>query len=180
MNPSASSCFFALRPEPSLRQHWYGFARRIAGDEAATRLLCADHYHLSLQFLGRGLSAAEEAAACQAAGAVRGAAFDLVLDRLGAFRQGRESIVWLGPAQAPAALLRLHCALGEHLSSVGLATQEDRAFRPHLSLLRARGRWAPLAPPPLVWRIECFQLIRSVPSAGRRRYEWLGSWPLRA
>jgi len=164
--------FFAIEPAEdalrSLAAHAALLARQGGG-----RPMPADKIHLTLAFLGEvedsRIPEAEDAAA-----AAVGAAFTLVLDRLGAFR--RAGVAWAGASMPDPALLRLQGTLAAHLVARGFEL-EPRPFAPHVTLVRKVDR-APreAAFEAVSWRVTDFALVRSNLATGR--YETLRRWAL--
>lgn len=134
-------------------------AARLGG--RATR---RDTIHLTLAFLG-DVPESRLAELGEVAAAVRGAAFDLRLDRLGYWQHNH--LLWAG-GETPAALTALHGALRKALAAGGFKVDgEGRSFAPHVTLVRklpptcglAAGQEAPM--PTLAWSCQRFFLVRS-------------------
>lgn len=104
------------------------------------RAVDASHLHLTLRFLGD----TEEARIPQIEDAVRRTApsqppFRLTLQGLGAFpRAARPTVIWAGIVP-PEPCLRLERELTRRLTTLGFEP-ETRAYRPHLTLARVKGR----------------------------------------
>ena len=164
--------FFALWPDETA-------AARLAaaGVELAARIggkpVPAEKIHLTLAFLGEIAPDRIEAglaAACE----VRAAPFAMRLDRLGAFRGAR--VAWAGTKTPPAQLVELQADLAGKLAAAGFVL-EERAFTPHLTLVRKVAAALPPETMPAVgWAARDFRLVRS--EAGTGRYTELESWPL--
>jgi len=167
--------FFALWPEPALQAELARLGRRLV--RKGGRRLPPEAIHLTLLFLG-GVDPATRACLERAAGAVAVPAFELVIDRAGAFPRAR--VVWVGPAGAPPPLARLEAALREAAAGCGLEP-DTRPFVPHLTLAR---KAAPVPagplPEPVRWAVADFALVRSRLRPGGAEYEVLRRWPLRA
>ena len=97
--------------------------------------------HLTLKFLGDILSAQiaeikkiiEEIAA-------RTTGSHLTLDHIGAFPNFRTPrVFWVGSSQTPIVLTHLVASLEEQIQPLGIE-KEKRAFKPHLTLGRVKGR----------------------------------------
>ena len=134
-----------------------------------------DTLHLTLVFLGAA-TPAQLAALRLAAGRVRAAPCEFVLDRLGCWRHNR--IAWAGCEEPAPGLLKLQAALSQSLVEAGFPA-EERPFAPHVTLVRnARcGELSPLEPP-LRWRALEFSLVESDLSERGARYRVLDRWPL--
>ena len=95
--------FFALWPDPRVREALAAVARD-AQRECGGRAVAAEKVHITLFFVGNierhRLEELEDAAS-----ALRGNAFEIVLDHLDYWRHNR--IVWAGTRQCPPALTTL-------------------------------------------------------------------------
>ena len=113
---------------------------RVAAPDLPIRWLAAESLHITLKFLGEVESArlaGVEDALRRAAAQTR--AFELTIGQFGAFPSlGRPDIFWLG-VQPSDALLSLQQAIEAAYEPLGFA-REPRAFRPHITVGRRRGR----------------------------------------
>ena len=113
-------------------------------------------------------------AAIAAAGKVRSAPFELVLDHAAGFH-GREPPCVLRCSQLPAGLQALWQELQQALILGGLGAHLTRNFTPHVTLAYSRGALPQTVPiEPIAWRVEGFALLHSVVGGGE--YHALGSW----
>ena len=129
--------------------------------------------HLTLAFLG-AIAPERVAAARDAADAVRGSAFELVLDRAGTFR--RAGVAWAGPSRVDPALERLQESLARALRDRGFDL-EARPFAPHVTLARRIDRALDVSGfAPVSWTVDSFELARS--DAGTGRYTRVAAWQL--
>lgn len=168
--------FFALLPDDDVR-------RQIAAAAAALRVYAPrgrwindQRYHLTLQFLGDfdALPLDVVAHAEQAALRVQAPAFDLPLDRAGAFAHSH--VWWLGCASMPDGLQRLWAELGIGLAKARVRTQGSQTLTPHVTVLRHAAAMLPPTPiAPVPWRVREFVLIHS---HNPKPYQVLGRWPL--
>jgi RNA 2',3'-cyclic 3'-phosphodiesterase len=180
--------FVALTPPPSAVDHLDAAVTALRDRESGLRWTRPATWHLTLAFFG---DVAEERQARLeerlAKLASRHDVSELRFRGAGAFaRPARASVLWVGvDAQLPPlrALANSCAAAGRR---IGLDVDE-RAYRPHLTLARAKGR-EPLDVRALVdelaayegpsWTASAIHLVRShlgpAPS-----YETLASWPLR-
>lgn len=133
--------------------------------------------HITLVFLGT-LDASQQDCARAAAGHCAGApGFELVLDRLGWWRQSQ--VLWLGAGVQPPALDALVAALRERLVHCPGMMLDPRPYRAHMTLLRkVRRRPRSLQAAPLSWRPTEFVLVESEPLERGVRYHRRGAWPL--
>lgn len=171
--PGTQRLFLALWPPSDVSRQLH----RLAGNllRRGGRRVALQNIHLTLAFLGP-VDAAFRDCAEQAASAVRGAPFTLMLEQMGCWP--RPGILWTGPRKIPAPLLQLAQALNKELAACGYAP-EQRPFLPHVTL--ARKVRCPADLPgiePLEWEVREFHLARSRIQADGARYETLRSWPL--
>jgi len=164
--------FFALWPDTEARAALERLAREAAR-RTGGRPVAAAKLHLTLVFLGE-VDPARIPALARAAQGVAGEAFDLPLDRLGAFARAR--VAWAGCERPPERLLAMQAELEKAVRDSGFSPDE-RPFAAHLTL--ARHARAPLAPEgidPVAWRVATFALVESVPGEGT--YRTLAEWAL--
>jgi 2'-5' RNA ligase len=135
--------------------------------------------HLTLRFLGNVDSERLESLGSLLE-EIRSSPFELELGDAGAFGSGRHKrVLWLGIAKGAEAAEELAAAVERACVEAGLAP-EERPFRAHVTLARARdrrGAAAPaLGPLPVLqpWTASDFVLFRSKP--GPRGSEYI---PLR-
>lgn len=167
--------FFALWPDDGLRTAVHDALTALAGRERIkAKLVDPRRYHLTLLFLGDVTAAQAGAArAAAAAASVRGAPFDLTLDRFGYFHGAR--VLWAGAGESPPALTALWLQLRDAMQAAGVP-HERRALAPHVTCVR--GLHHPMSGPlgPLPWRVTEFTLVHSVPHPPD--YRVLARWPL--
>jgi 2'-5' RNA ligase len=168
--------FFAAWPAPEI-QRALGDLGRTLQRQCGGKALPARNIHLTLVFLGD--VARERLAPLETlAAAVTAPRFDLEVDCIEYWRHNR--IVGAGVTRAPKALLMLVERLERGLSSAGFRFDE-RAYVPHVTLLRNARRAPPEAEMPAVaWPVARFALVESVPRGKGRAYEVLREWPLAA
>ena len=111
-----------------------------AASEARIRWVARENLHLTVKFLGdvedRTLNDVC-AVAAEAAGQVE--PFSLAVTGLRAVPPaGRMRMVWAGVDEPTRRLAKLHALLEESCASLGFK-EENRAFRPHLTLGRVKG-----------------------------------------
>lgn len=165
--------FFAIVPDDAVRTRLDTLAREAA--QATGGRASAPHtLHLTVVFVGT-VDARAAAAVRDAGDAVRFAAFDLSLDRLGAF--ARAGVAWAAPSGVPAALAAANRDLVRALADRGVAT-EARPYRPHVTLARRCERTleGPIAPP-VAWCVDRIVLMSSRLLSEGARYREVGGWP---
>lgn len=159
--------FFALDPDESLRARLAGALLPML-TRAGGRPVPAERLHLTLVFLGE-LAPAAIPCVLAAAGRVRAAPFELILDHTGYWR--RAGVMWLG-ARPCAALDALHDALRAELVSCAIPL-EDRPYRPHVTFVRRLYRAPSLgAVEPLAWQVREYVLMESTGSGYRVLDRW--------
>jgi 2'-5' RNA ligase len=144
-----------------------------------------DALHITLRFYGE-IPEAQAAELDAELAAVSGRPFEVELEGVGCFGEGRDiRAVWAGVAENPA-LQRLHEKCEQAARRVGVAP-EKRAYRPHLTLAYLNGAdpgrvaaWIQnhnlLKSPP--FRVTWFGLYSSWLSRGGSRYDLEREYPL--
>jgi 2'-5' RNA ligase len=179
--PPREALYFAARPDERT-------ARLIVELGAAWRmdfglngrLYTPDRLHVSLNPLGchRQLPPRLLARASAAGASVTAPAFEVVLDRLASFGNGRNRALVLCCGEGKAGFDYLWRRIGLGLKRAGLPSGLAGGFTPHLTLLRdCRAIPGIALESPIAWRAREFVLVRSL--LGRSRHEHLGRWPLR-
>lgn len=166
--------FFALWPDSATSAALHARARALH-TECGGRAMRRDTIHLTLAFLGD--TPAREVQRLRALAAqVDGESFALALDHVGSWKRNR--VLWTGPSIVPPALAALAQDLEARLRAAGFAL-EERAFSPHVTLVRnARAAPAEAPPAPLRWSVASFVLVASERSAAGAHYRVIGRWPL--
>jgi 2'-5' RNA ligase len=177
--------FLALELPDSWKDELERRSRDLSADLRGWRWLSIDSIHLTLKFLGnvdaerdrRARSAWAETVAAQRGMVLR-------LSGTGAFpRRGRPRVLWAGVAADPA-LETLVLALNRVAEGLGF-DRDERRFRPHLTLARARrGQAAERpsetagAPGPAEFAVERVTLFQSVLHPSGARYTALEHYRL--
>ena len=163
--------FFAIWPGAAAARELAAVAESLAG-LAGGKPMPVAKIHLTLAFLG-SLDAERSGTAALAAGRVKAAAIRMVVDCVGSFRRAR--VGWAAPSVPVPALAALQSALAAELHANGFVL-EERAFTPHVTLVRKIEKPVPRAPmPPIEWESKALALVEST---GDGRYEVLESWGL--
>jgi RNA 2',3'-cyclic 3'-phosphodiesterase len=129
---------FAAIPLPVAFAAWLEPYRKTLNSlETAVRLVPAISCHMTLRFLGevpeRQLEEMMDRLSHSLAGT---AAVQIVLDQTGVFlRDGRPSVLWLGPSMVPAGLTDLVAKVDRVLSGFGSNSRVEH-FSPHVTLGR--------------------------------------------
>lgn len=165
--------FFALWPNDVVREALAAQAAPVQAAAGGKRVPVA-HLHLTLAFLGWQDEARYETLLASAAD-VRGAPFDLVMDRAGWWRRG--GILWLGPTRTPEALKALAGDLQNRLAEAGVEL-DRRPFKAHLTIGRRTQRADDFlgAREPVTWPVKEFVLVQSHTDGRRPAYEVLARW----
>ncbi|HEX3986079.1 MAG TPA: RNA 2',3'-cyclic phosphodiesterase [Acidobacteriaceae bacterium] len=159
---------------------------RLSCGEGNLRWAGPESRHVTLQFLGQ---TSEEAARCvvEKLGAVRAEPVPVRVEGLGFFE--RAGVFWAGVALTPE-LLALQQTVVAALRGCGFVP-EDRAYRPHITLARVKGRAGARALAPMRKAVENdridlraefvaeeFLLYESIPGPEGSRYEVRGRYRL--
>jgi len=177
----SSRVFFALWPDAAVRAALESLARDCAA-QTGGRAPDVANLHLTLAFIGQ--VSASRVAMLREIGRSTAAAvpsFALTLDRIDAFH--KQGIVWAGPASESRAVQELAAKLSALLTPAGFEL-EDRAFHPHVTLVRrARPRMldttrSGVLPVPIVWNVSRMTLAASEHAHGALRYVAVDGWPL--
>lgn len=169
--PRRRRFFFALWPEPSVRQALVR-ATRSAVRRCGGRPTSAENLHLTVAFLGAITNG--ELAEARRVPPIPTPPFSLRLDTLGFWNRSR--ILWLGASGAPAELMALERMLWSGLGEAGFE-REPRAFLPHLTLAR-QGRPVTASIKAVEWPVTDLALVESVPGRGSSTYHRREQWRL--
>jgi 2'-5' RNA ligase len=171
--PATQRLFFALWPDEGVRDQLR--AAQTAIPNRGGRPVHVEDIHVTLAFLGQ-VEAERRACMEQAAAGVRGAPFELLIDRQGYWPRPR--VAWCAPAEVPEPLRELVQRLNRALRPCGFEP-ERRAYSPHVTLFRD-SRAVPEGPlaRPVRWPCREFVLVASGGGAGGPRYRVLARWPL--
>ena len=178
MNEARHRVFFALWPDAAAASHLASLAGALTAHGG--RLIKPSALHLTLEFIGE-VSDVELMRLTEAASEVRGARFELALDRLGYWPRG--GILWAGCRQVPAELRELGGALRAALSRADLSRGDRHPgdFAPHVTLARrARCASLPRLDTPIGWHVDRFALVESRLHPSAASYRVLAEFPLAA
>ncbi|MGW4641067.1 RNA 2',3'-cyclic phosphodiesterase [Sphaerisporangium sp. NPDC004334] len=180
--------FVALSPPPEALAEVAAALEPHRDGWPELRWVAPELWHITMSFLGEvSGEVVPELSARLARAAGRHPAMRLSFGAAGAFSSpARAKVVWLGVYGGGPGLSRLAASLAAGARRAGAGPPDDKPFRPHLTLARARPRTgadvrplvealASFAGTP--WRADAVHLMRSHqgPSV---RYEPLGAWPL--
>jgi 2'-5' RNA ligase len=170
---SKQRLFFALWPDRAVRAVLASVAAdAVSGNGRPTHV---EDLHATLVFLGpvavQGVRCVE-----RAAGRVRGARFEVCLDRIEYWRRPR--VLCVGASMCPPELDALVGELQRELRACGFQP-ERRPYRPHVTLARKARPSGAGAPASLIrWPISEFVLVSSESGPTPPRYRVLRRWPL--
>jgi 2'-5' RNA ligase len=173
--------FFALLPDARVAGEIETAAAAIKGSgRIRGRWVKPSKYHLTVQFLGDHTTHAVRIIeqARTAAGNVRLAGFDVVLDRVETFGGQRRSpcLMRCTPA-SDRSTGSLRSALGDTLAGAGLSELLEDRFTPHVTIAYVDENLdAPIAVQPVCWHVGAFALVDS--HVGESRHEVLDRWCL--
>lgn len=177
--------FVAVELPPAMRAALAGLRCPLPG----AAWVRTEALHLTLRFLGDGISDGQRDLVLQALAAVDAPAFCFEVGGVGQFPpHGPARVLWAG-VQAPPALFTLVQAVSAAVEAAGFAP-EPRPFSPHITLARLKGR---PAPEPIAAFIaaqrgfqagsaqaSAFALMASAPGPQGSVYAVVSAWPLRA
>jgi RNA 2',3'-cyclic 3'-phosphodiesterase len=163
--------FFAIWPGAAAAHKLAAVGESLAA-LAGGKPTPVEKIHLTLAFLG-SLDAGETGSAALAASQVQAGPIRMTIDTVGSFRRAR--VGWAAPSRPVPELAALQSALAGVLVGTGFSL-EDRAFTPHVTLVRKVEKPIPRAPMPAIpWRSSAFTLVQST---GDGRYEIVKEWEL--
>lgn len=168
-----SRLFFALWPEPAVRDELYRVAQAMQRT-CGGRVMRRENLHQTLIFVGgvEGERVADlEAVAAQA----HTAPFKLEFGITGYWRHNR--IVWAAPGTTPQPLVSLVEALEQGLTQSGVA-YDKRPYAAHITLVREARAPALLPTLQFDWVVRDFVLVDSVRGARGVEYRVIARWPL--
>jgi 2'-5' RNA ligase len=165
--------FFALWPDDEVRARIAREATTAVADSGG-RLIPPDNLHVTLLFLGH-TPHSRLAQATAAAARVRCRGLRIAFDQIEVW--ARSHIVALTSSAPPVEAGELAASLRAQLA--GLAPDEEREFRPHVTLARdARRRSASRAIEPVEWKAREFVLVESNMTRTGSTYAVRERWPL--
>jgi len=165
--------FLACWPDQSLQATLYSLARRLQRKHGGRRTP-RQNIHLTLLFLGL-VHKQKEQEFRDRLRSLDANEFELELDRVGSF--GRCKIKWAGPSIQPNALRTMYSDLRLISNEFGFHT-DDKAFRPHITLLRNSHGAAVQEIKPLSWKVDSYYLIESVQTREGVEYRVIEEFPL--
>ncbi len=175
--------FFAVIPDPQaatrIERRALSFREELG---LKGRPLAADHFHITLYFLGAHLGVPQGivAKAGEAAASIRMAPFEVTFDCAKSFsgtggnRPSRPLVLSSGKGLPE--LTAFQQALRMAIRKAGLDNWRQQSFTPHVTLLYDSRRVPEQATESVSWTVREFVLIRSLLGLGR--HETLGRWPL--
>jgi RNA 2',3'-cyclic 3'-phosphodiesterase len=169
--PTSRRLFFALWPDAAVRSEVVRATRdpvRLSGGRPVSK----DRLHVTVAFLGGLTEAGFEVA--RSVPPIEVGAFDLALDRIGAFANG--GVLWLGTSTVPAVLIELERRLWHDLEEHGFI-RDERVYQPHVTLAR-RARPVEAELPAVQWHVTELALVESLSDGRNVHYEVLETWPL--
>jgi RNA 2',3'-cyclic 3'-phosphodiesterase len=134
--------FIAVEIESFTRDRLVGLQERLAATGAAAKWVEPENLHITLLFLGE-VNAREVPDICRvvADGAAAFSPFPMTLAGAGAFPTPRRPRTLIAHVTEGAdQLIALHDALEPPLMELGCYRREVRAFKPHLTIGRVRGK----------------------------------------
>jgi len=145
--------FYALWPDDATRTKLGQLQSHIRG-----RLTRPNNLHLTLAFLGQppdALLPILRSILIQ----LKVEPITLTIDRLGYFNRNR--IAWAGMTSMPDALITLQKTLSRELTRKGIESDNQRAYKPHITLARDAEAPSVTNIDPFEWRADRVVLARS-------------------
>ncbi|MFC4253172.1 RNA 2',3'-cyclic phosphodiesterase [Sinimarinibacterium flocculans] len=169
--------FIALMPDAKVRGQLHATAKDLAirMNPQRRRMIAPENYHVTLQFLGDGITDEQLAALRQALSLVRGDPVEMTIDHARTFGEG--GTWWLGMRQTPPALDALRAQVLLRTGSVGFTG--DRRFTPHVSVMKVPEKLPPTRTMVVTWTADTFALVSSTLTPDGSRYEVLQQWLLK-
>jgi len=163
--------FFALWPDDKTRKAIAAVVKQ-ASQHHKGKLIRTENLHLTLAFLGNVNPTQRECVEALAE-SISIIPFNLCLDRLGVFP--RPKVLWLGIKEQPDALTQLanNLANGARDCEIKL---DEKAFKPHVSLIRKTNQLHELEVEPIYWNINQFCLVQSISHVEGVEYQVVKSW----
>lgn len=149
--------FLAVNLPLHVRQHLWDITKPLRDASYPVRWVESDGMHVTLKFLGEVDAEREAEIVAGVESAVEGVRpFPMVMAGFGVFpTPQRPRVVWAGCEPSPPLELIQH-AIEREMDTLGFPI-EGRAFRPHVTLGRARRDAAPQALRPLVTDLEALE-----------------------
>lgn len=149
------------------------------------RWIPATNWHLTVAFIGR-VSVGQRLRAQQAVDAAAHQTRPCAVTLDGTLGRFGHRVLWAAVADDDGGLTELAAAVRGALATVGIVV-DDRPFRAHLTLARARrGQRVPRVRSPVTavglparWTVGRVALMASRPQAGGSVYRDVATWPLR-
>jgi len=173
MNTHAESqrLFFALWPDDETRNAIARIVKQVAPLHQG-KSIRTDNLHLTLAFLGH-VNKAQRDCVERVAESISITPFSLCLEHLGVFP--RAKVLWLGIKEQPEALIQLANKLANGARNCEIKLDE-KAFKPHVSLIRKVNRLSELEIEPIYWSVNQFCLVHSTSHDGEVGYRVVKSW----
>ncbi len=175
-------CFVAVRLPETVHSALGGLVEELCEGMDGVRWVRSEGIHLTLKFLGEIDRDRLVGIGDALARAVDEEPISLRLTSLGGFpRADRARVVWVGLDGDLEALGRLQSAIESELETVGFE-REQRVFRPHLTVGRARRpvRVSERAVPAVSFESRTVSLMESLLRSGDAVYRPIQEFPLRA
>ena len=164
--------FFALWPANETRKQIDKINQSI-NSKGLKKVKC-DNLHLTLVFLGN-VDAESEALIRESMNNISVQPFALYFDQLAFWRKPR--ILCLATQQYDQQLLVLVDALKKELEQCGM-TQEERAYKPHITLARKARRLIDINVQSIEWQAKSFCLVESLSTPYGVHYQVIQTWNL--
>jgi 2'-5' RNA ligase len=176
--------FTAIELPEDVRAQVWEFERTLMDSYRHARWVARENLHLTLIFIGE-VGPDKSEGIKKALAEVKSEMFDLSLEGLGSFPEGRPiaNVVWIGVGNGKDRLVALSERVRLALEPLGI--KEDKPFHPHLTLARGRRdtgipikRFGSLSFGPATFRVGHFSLMESKLRPEGPLYTRVASFPL--
>ena len=163
--------FFALWPDDKTRKAIASVAKQVSSHHQG-KPIHTDNLHLTLAFLGN-VNNAQRDCMENIAESLSITPFNLCLEHLGVFP--RAKVLWLGIKEQPNALTQLANDLAKGAKDCAIKLDE-KAFKPHVSLMRKVNRLHEVEVEPIHWNVNQFCMVQSISHVEGVEYQVVKSW----
>lgn len=126
--------FFAIELDEAIKDYLYEIQKEVKSHCISGNFSFRENFHLTLRFIGEQNTQQVENLKQVLRDAAKTSEFELKLDKLGSFRKGNRSVMWVG-LEKSLHLQQLYNNLENILVKNGYQI-EERSYNPHITLAR--------------------------------------------
>lgn len=126
--------FFAIEFDENIKSYFYEIQEKVRPYCLAGNFTLKENFHLTLRFIGEQSSEQIHKLKAVLTDTAQASSFELRPEKLGSFRKGNRSIIWIGLEKSPQ-LQQLYANLEKVLADNGYQ-KEERSYSPHITLAR--------------------------------------------